>query len=145
MPQLSNILTLLVFVVLLSAGFKTVFAQDTGSGHDESAGDVSAEAENTGKTEKQMDTEEEVGEDEDGGSDTALKASGKLNARHHEVELVENVLETMDSRETDAEGVPHILETNPDDERTRSGNLDAYYGKSNWCTDKGKNVSVPRD
>jgi hypothetical protein len=130
MPRLSNLFALLVFVVILSAGFKTVFAQDSGSDHDESAGEVSAEAEYTGKTETQMDTDETS---EDGGSGTAQKAPEKQKARDHQLEL------TMDSKETEAEGLPDIPETNPKDERTRSGNLDAYYGKSNWCSDKGKN------
>jgi hypothetical protein len=131
MPRVANLFTLLVLIVLLSAGFKTACAEDTGSGHDESLGDVSSETEDAGKTETHMDTAETL---EDDDSDTALKASGKVIARHHEVELVDS------EPETDAEGVPGIPETKPSDDRTRSGNLDANYGKSKWSTHNSKNV-----
>lgn len=132
---------LLVFVVFLSAGFRSVFADDSGSGEDVSVGDVSSEAEYADKTETQMDTEKASEVD----TGAAPKASGKLEARFHEVELVDSVPEMMDRKETDAEGVPDIPETNPSEERTRSGNLDAYYGKSKWCSNKSKNVWVCRD
>jgi hypothetical protein len=118
--------------VLLSAGFKTVFAEDSGSGHDESVGDVSSEAEYTGKTETQLDTEEAL-------EDTAVKASENLKAHHLEVELVDSV------QETDAEGVPDIPETDPSDDRTRSGNLEGNYGELKRSSNKSKNICVSRE
>jgi hypothetical protein len=140
MLRVANLFALLVFVVFLSTGFKTVFADDSGSGHDESVGEVSSEAEYAGKTETQVNSDKASEED-----DTALKASEKLKARHHDVELVEDVPETIERKETDAERVPDIPETNPNADRTRSGNLDGSYGKSEWITNKGKNVYVSRD
>lgn len=124
MPRVHSLFALLVFLVFLSAGFTTVFAEDSGSGHDESVSDVSSEAKYAGKTETQIDTDEAL---EDDDKDAALKPSEKFKARHHEVELVEDVPETIDRKETDAEGVPDTPETNPSDDRTRSGNLDVYY------------------
>lgn len=138
MPRVHSLFALLVFVVFLSAGITTVFAEDSGSGHDESVGDVSSEGAYAGKTETQIDTDEALEEDDDRGA--ALKASEKVKAHHHEVELVEDVPETIDRKETDAEGVPDTPETNPSDDRTRSGNLDAYYGKSKRRTNDSKNV-----
>jgi hypothetical protein len=132
MPQVPSLFAVLVCLVLLSAGLRTVLAEDGGSGSDESVRDVSSQAELTNKTENQRDVSQASGGDN---SDTALKAAGRLKELSpDEVEWVENVSATGDREETDSETVPHAPETNPSNNRTRSGNLDGYYGKSKWCT-----------
>jgi hypothetical protein len=111
--------------VLFSAGFETVFAEDSASDPDESVGDTSSQAEYATETETKLDTDH-ASEN----SHTARKASGELKVPFpHEIEWVDSVPEAGDREETDPKGVPDAPETTPINNRTRSGNLDAYYGK----------------
>jgi hypothetical protein len=114
-------------LVLLSAGFETLLAEDSASGRDGSVDDTSWQAEHSDVTQTQMDTYQAS----ENISDAVLKASGELNVHSpHEAEWVNEVPETREREETDSKGVPVAPDTTPSNNRTRSGNLDTYYGKS---------------
>jgi hypothetical protein len=105
-------------LVIFSAGFETVLAEDSASGREDKHSNV---------TKTQTDTDQASGDI----SDTALKATGELyTTSPHDIEWVDFESETRESEETDSKGVPDAPDTIPSNNRTRSGNLDAYYGKS---------------
>jgi hypothetical protein len=132
---------LLVLVAFAALGSKPVFAQING--------DPSAEVEYGSEIKSDVGSGETMtsGNDEilseklpesEGASVTPLEHSGKLKAHlddaddiGDEVELVEPEAPTARKVDTDAEvvPVPEVPETDPAPDRTRSGNLDAYYGK----------------
>jgi hypothetical protein len=127
-------LALLVLVVIVSAGSRTVFAQDD-SGHVESNGDSSVEVKYVNEKKAGVDdvqTPENVDNKLVGKAAESEAISGNLKSHVDQVELVEsveNVPTTINRKDTDVEDVPDISERNPFDDKTRSGNLDAFYGK----------------
>jgi hypothetical protein len=131
MLRLPKLVAVLTIVVLVSAGYRTVSAQEYEGGDPDDASSV--EANNVDGTEAGVDSVKTSGNDDDvvPHLTAAEEISGKLKSRADEVELLENVPTPIIRKDTEVEDVPDIPETKPHDDKTRSGNLDAYYGKSN--------------
>lgn len=120
-------------MAIFSAGSTTVFAQDV-SGHVETNGDSSVEVKHLNVNKGGL---EDVPAPENVDNlvvkaDESEEIIGKLKSHTNQVELVEsveNVPTAVNRKDTDVEGIPAVQETNPFDDKTRSGKLDEFYGK----------------
>ncbi|KDR20198.1 hypothetical protein L798_05677 [Zootermopsis nevadensis] len=111
-------LTLLVVVVFVSVGSRAVFGLDAAKSF-ESSGDSSVEAGVDSVQSPENSENELVGK--------IAEPGPNAKSLVHEIELVENV---ENGKDTDVEDMPDVSEAKPFDDKTRSGNLDVYYGKS---------------
>jgi hypothetical protein len=133
MLRLPKLVAVLTLVVLVSAGYRTVSAQEYEDRDPDDASSV--EANNVDGTEAGVDSVKTSENDDHAVPElpVAEEISGKLKSRADEVELLEIAQTPITRKDTEVEDVPDTPETKLHDNKTRSGNLDAYYGKSNWC------------
>jgi hypothetical protein len=115
-----RIFALLVGVVLVSSGFRTAFGQE--------ATEVEEVKEEETSESDETSVEAASGAQEVSGN---LKADSDVQRRVELAESAEDGALEADEKDTDVEDVPYKPEPNPAADRTRSGNLDAYYGKRN--------------
>lgn len=137
--RLPALLVLFVCAVFVSSGFRTAFGQD----------DLVQPVQKSANYETGKAVENLSGEVKQSGNPEAAssepEASGKLKVDpvgQSETELLDGEEHGVDDKEIkddEVEIVPNKPETATGPGKTRSGNLDTFYGKRSLCVVKGKN------